>query len=70
MVLLPGTVGAAGMGGPVSLRGDRKHFWSWGMVGEVERVVDFLANPLASQTRVDTGECETDTQRAGGLWFC
>lgn len=56
MVLLPGTMGAAGMGGPVSLRGDRKHFWSWGMVGEVERVVDFLANPLASQTRVDTEE--------------
>lgn len=69
MVLLPGTVGAARMGGPVSLRGDRKHFWSWGMVGEVERV-DFLANPLASQTRVDTEDTDDMRQMHKELGGC
>lgn len=43
--MLPGTVGAAGMGGPGSLRGEnRKHFQSGAMVGEVERV-DFWPVP-------------------------
>lgn len=35
----------------------RKHFWSWAIAGT--RVGRLAANPLASQTRVDTGDTDT-----------